>query len=188
MRHRTLAAGVAAVSLTLGAGGVAVAASTAAPSRTTIKEKAPFSVVINRYVQDGLRWNHDVYHVRSGGILHVTANKLGDGPHTFTVVRKKDEPTTAKGVNNCLPKGICGKLAVAHGADPNSEGPPKFTYLENGKGTDTPPNVDRPGDSAAIGFTPQTKSVNLKVTAPKGSTLRFMCLVHPWMQAKVRVG
>jgi hypothetical protein len=189
MKHRTVAVGVAALSLSLAAGGVAVAASTAAaPSRTTIKEKQPQAIVINRYVQDGLRWNHDTYHVKSGGILHITANKLGDGPHTFTVVRKKDEPTTVKGVNNCLPKGICGKLAVAHGADPNSEGPPKFQYLENGKGQDQPPNVDRPGDSAAIGFSPQTKSVNLKVTAPAGTTLRFMCLVHPWMQAKVKVG
>jgi uncharacterized cupredoxin-like copper-binding protein len=188
MTHRRLAVGVAAFSLTFGAGGVAVAASASAPARTTIKEKQRMSVVINRYVQDGMRWNHDVYHVRRGGTLHIVANKLGEGPHTFTVVRKKDEPTTAKQINDCLPKGICGKLAVAHGANPQTEGPPQFMFLENGKGTNTAPNVDRPGDSAAIGFGPDNKSVDLKVTAKKGTTLRFMCLIHPWMQAKVVVG
>src|SRR4051794_36551172 len=131
MKTGKFVAGAAAVAVALG-GGVAVAGA-AAPSKTTISEAQTFSVKINRYVQDGLRWKKDVYNVRSGGTLHVVANKLGDGPHTFTIVRKKDLPANAKQVNNCLPKGICGKLAVAHGADPNSEGPPKFQFLENGK-------------------------------------------------------
>jgi hypothetical protein len=26
-----------------------------------------------------------------------------------------------------------------------------------------------------------------KVTAPKGTTLRFMCLIHPWMQGTLEV-
>jgi hypothetical protein len=30
--------------------------------------------------------------------------------------------------------------------------------------------------------------VSVKVTAKKGSTLHFLCLVHPWMQATVKVG
>jgi hypothetical protein len=32
------------------------------------------------------------------------------------------------------------------------------------------------------------ESIDLKVTAKKGTTLHFMCLIHPWMQAKVVVG
>ncbi len=31
------------------------------------------------------------------------------------------------------------------------------------------------------------ESIDLKVTAPKGTTLYFMCLIHPWMQAKLVV-
>jgi hypothetical protein len=193
MTHRRIVVAGAVIGLALGgSGAAAVAAGTArAPAKTTIKEKQSIKFKINRWVRDDLRWNKDVYHVRSGGTLHVVANKLGDGPHTFTVVRKKDEPRTAKAINNCLSPGhICLKLAIAHGANPESEDPPQFQFLENGKGQNTPPNVDRPGDSAAIGFTNDAsqKSVDLKVTAKKGSTLRFMCLVHPWMQAKVAVG
>jgi hypothetical protein len=190
MRTQKIAVGGVALAVAL-AGGVAVAGA-AAPAKTTIKEKQSVSFKINRYVQDKLRWDKDVYNVRSGGTLHVVANKLGDGPHTFTVVRKKDLPQTTKQINGCFGKGgICLKLAIAHGADPSSDAPPKFQFLENGKGTNTAPNVDKPGDSAAIGFDPKSASsraVDLKVTAKKGTTLHFMCLVHPWMQAQVKVG
>jgi hypothetical protein len=30
-------------------------------------------------------------------------------------------------------------------------------------------------------------SVSFKVGAKKGTTLSFMCLIHPWMQAKIKV-
>lgn len=186
MRHRKLVVAGAMGALALSGGGVAAAAGSSAPSRTTVKESGGTSYKVNRFVQDKLRWNKDLYAVKSGGTLHVTANV--EGPHTFTIVRAKDEPTTTKAIDSCFPKGICGKLAIAHGADPSSEGPPKFQFLDNGKGTNTKPNFNRPGDSAAIGFSKATKSVNLKITAKKGSVLHFMCLIHPWMQAKVIVG
>ena len=48
--------------------------------------------------------------------------------------------------------------------------------------------VDKPGDSGLTGpgQAPNEK-ISLKVTAKKGSQLYFMCLIHPWMQAKVQV-
>jgi plastocyanin len=185
MTHRKLVVAGTVVALALGGGGAAMAATTAkAPKSATVKESATTKYKINRWVQDGLRWNRDVYHVRSGGTIRVVSNK--EAPHTFTVVRKKDEPRTAKEIDNCLSKGhICLKLAIAHGANPESEAPPQFQFLENGTGTNTPPNLDHAGDSA---FVPDAHAINLKVTAKKGTTLRFMCLIHPWMQAKVEVG
>ena len=55
-----------------------------------------------------------------------------------------------------------------------------------GTGTNTAPHVDRPGDSAFIA--PKQKAeVTLKVTAKPGTTLYFMCAVHPWMSAKLKV-
>jgi hypothetical protein len=183
MRHRKLIVAGAVLGLATGSGGAAFAASAGAPKSATIKESQSLKMKPNRYVQDGLRWNKDVYHVRSGGTLHLRFNVKSEGPHTFTVVRKKDLPKTAAEAFNCK---ICNKLTKAHGADPNSDAPPKFVYLENGKGQNTPPNVDRPGDSAGIGFGPGP--VSLKVTAKKGTTLHFLCLVHPWMEAKVVVG
>ena len=115
-----------------------------AARRATIRGIPPFKFKPNRYIQDGLRWDKDVYTVKSGGTLHVVNDDGSEGPHTFTVVAKKDVPKTAKQVFNCK---ICNKLAKAHGADPNSDAPPKFPFLENGVGQHTPPNVDRPGDS-----------------------------------------
>jgi hypothetical protein len=186
MTHRKLVAGMVALGLTLGGGSAAVAAATKAPKVATIKEKTSLKMKPNRYVQDGLRWNKDVYHVRSGGTLHLVNNVISEGPHTFTVLKKKDLPQNAKQMSNCK---ICNKLTAAHGADPNSNAPPKFFFLENGVGSQAPPSVDRPGDSALIGpGAKKGESLDVKVTAKKGTTLHFLCLVHPWMQGKVIVG
>lgn len=177
-----------AVGICLAAGAatsVAVAAGGASSSVTTIKAiTKPPQVVINRYIQDGLRWDKDVYKVPSGGTLHIVNSAADEGPHTFTVVVKKDEPRTGLQVANCK---ICFKLAKAHGADPNSDAPPKFPFLENGVGQATPPAVDVPGDSGITGKGKKGEFIDLKVTAPSGAKLYFMCLIHPWMQAEVDV-
>ena len=107
-----------------------------------------------------------------------------EGPHTFTVVAKKDEPRTAQQLFGCK---ICEKLAKAHGADPNSNAPPKYPFLENGVGQAKPSLVDQPGDSGVTGKGKKGESIDLKVTAPSGTKLYFMCLIHPWMQAEVDV-
>ena len=166
------------------AGGVSAKRS-AAPTVTTIKAvEVPPQIKINRFIQDTLRWNKDVYTVPSGGTLHIVNLAADEGPHTFTVVEAKDEPKTAAQLFNC---NICNVLAKAHGANPASDAPPKYQYLENGKGQKTPPSVNEPGDSGVTGPGKKGESINLKVTAPKGTTLYFMRLIHPWMQAKLVV-
>lgn len=162
----------------------------AAPSKTgasvtTIKAVTSLpKVKINRYIQDGLRWDKDVYTVKSGGTLHIVNDAADEGPHTFTVVREQDLPKTSLAIVNCV---ICGKLAKAHGANPNSDAPPKYQYLENGVGQNTAPKVDRPGDSGVTGPGKKGESIDLTVTAKPGTKLYFICLIHPWMQAEVDV-
>jgi hypothetical protein len=189
MKNRKLTAGAIGLCLAVGVSGVAVAANTAAvPTKVTVKAVAKNKVVPNRYFQDGLRWDRDVYKVKSGGTITVVNLAAGEGAHTFTVVKEKDLPRTLKAMEQCK---ICEKLGAAHGADPNSDAPPKFQYLENGVGQNTPPNVDRPGDSGLTDATGQGKKgerISFKVTAKKGKDLYFMCLIHPWMQAEVEVG
>ena len=182
MQHRKLAAGMAALAIGVTATGVAFAAS--APSKVTIKQSQVNKVKPNRYFQDGMRWAKDTYTVKSGGTLHVVNNKADEGPHTFTIVKESDLPKTAKAMEKCA---ICNKLGQAHGADPNSDAPPKFQFLENGVGQDTAPNVDRPGDSGITGQGKPGESIDLKVTAKPGTELYFMCLIHPWMQSKILV-
>jgi hypothetical protein len=160
------------------------AAAAKAPKRVTIKSKASISFKPNRYLQDNLRWNRDVYVVRSGGTLHVVNGDGTEGPHTFSVLKRKDIPKTLKTLFNCK---ACNALTEAHGANPESEAPPTFPFLENGVGQMTPPNVDRPGDSGLIGTGKKGDFVDFKVTAKAGKTLYFMCLIHPWMQARIEV-
>lgn len=164
---------------------VALAGHRARAAVTTIKAVSPPpQVKINRFVEDTLRWDKDVYKVASGGTLHIVNMAADEGPHTFTVVAKKDEPKTAAQLFGCK---ICEKLAKAHGANPNSNAPPKFQYLENGVGQATPPSVNQPGDSGVTGKGKKGESIDLTVTAPAGTKLYFMCLIHPWMQAEVDV-
>ena len=179
-----LAAAIAVAALVV-AGAALAGSQHSTASVTTIKAvQGPPKFQINRFVQDTLRWNKDAYTVKSGGTLHVVNMAAGEGPHTFTVVARKDEPRTLAALFNCK---ICNTLAKAHGADPNSNAPPKFPFLENGVGQQKPPSVDRPGDSGVTGKGKKGESIDLTVTAPAGTKLYFMCLIHPWMQAVVDV-
>jgi plastocyanin len=186
VNQRTLTAGVAGLSITaaVAIGAVGAGAQTAASSKAVVvKETYSLKMVANRYVQDGMRFDRDVYTVASGGTVQFRMTATQEGPHTLTVVTKKDLPKTGQQAFNCR---TCAKYFKAHGVDPNNPGPPKFQFLENGVGQNTPPKIDRPGDSAIL---PPVKgaTVKLKVTARKGTTLNFLCLLHPWMQAKLKV-
>jgi hypothetical protein len=179
---------LSAAALSVGAvvttGAIAASGSKSA-SVTTIKAvtKTP-GFVANRYIQDNLRWDKDVYKVPSGGTLHIVNQAADEGPHTFTIVLRKDEPRTGLQVANCR---ICNVLAKAHGANPNSDAPPKFQFLEDGVGQNTPPSIDKPGDSGVTGKGKKGEFINVTVTAPAGTKLYFMCLIHPWMQAQLDV-
>jgi hypothetical protein len=48
------------------------------------------------------------------------------------------------------------------------------------------PGLDEPGDSIAIEGA-KHKSISIKVTAPAGTVLHFICAVHPWMQGTIKV-
>ena len=180
--QRKLIAVAAVLGIATAGTAAVVHAATATPKTATVRAVQTLSVKINRYVKDGLRWQHDVYNVKPGGTVKVINDAPSEGPHTFTFVKRADEPKTPAQVNNCK---ICEKLGQAHGADPQSEGPPKFLFLNNGTGQNTPPTFDAPGDSA---FIPPKKgaTVNLPV-GKKTGTFYAMCLIHPWMQVTVHV-
>ena len=191
MGSRKLLMVTAAVCVAAVAAGTALAGHTttvqsqAGAQVTTIKAVTDLpKIEINRYIQDPLRWDKDVYKVKSGGTLHIVNDAADEGPHTFTVLAPKDEPKTPQAILQC---SICEKLAKAHGANPNSDAPPKFPFLENGVGQKSPPKVDRPGDSGVTGPGKKGESIDLTVSAPPGTTLHFICLIHPWMQAEVDV-
>ena len=177
--------GAMALCLTASGAGAAVAAKNGPPpSHASVNAVQKVTFHVNRFVKDELRWNKDVYHVRSGGTITIT-NKANDGPHTFSIVAKKDLPRTTKQINNCK---VCMTIAQQFGVDPtsNSDAPPAHMYTEDGIAGDTA-NFDKPGDSVFVGPQPGSKAT-AQITAKKGTTLYFMCAIHPWMQAKVIVG
>jgi hypothetical protein len=185
MRSRKLVLGSALITVAAVAAAGAVAGTGKQSAVTTVKAVTkPPTMVVNRYIQDNLRWNKDRYTVPSGGTIHVVNNAADEGPHTFTIVKKADAPRTGLQILKCR---ICEALGKAHGANPNSDAPPKFPFLEDGVGQQTPPNVDKPGDSGVTGKGKKGESIDLAVTAPPGTKLWMMCLIHPWMQAEIDV-
>jgi plastocyanin len=180
MTHRKMIAGLAGMAVAAGGTGVALAAT--APKHVTVSQSDGMKVVPNKYVQDMLRFNKDVYTVKSGGTVTLKMTQDQEGPHTLSVVRAKDLPKTARQVNNCA---VCNKLNQAYGFDPNSNAPPKFLFLENGVGSATPPKLDKVGDSALV--INKGDTVNMTVAAKPGAVLHFLCLIHPQMQAEVKV-
>jgi hypothetical protein len=183
MTKRKIAAGAAGLALIGGGGAAAVSASGAdtaqAPDTAVVKQKAGFEFKANRYIKDKLRFNRDVYRVQSGGTLRVVNNKAAEGPHTVSIVKKRDLPTSF----NCP---VCETLGEAHGADPNGNRPPKYEFVENGEGQKDPASFNRPGDSGLTGPN-KGDEFEAPVTARAGKTLHMLCIVHPWMQAKLKV-
>lgn len=108
------------------------------------------------------------------------------GPHTFSLVTKGSLPKTPKARQLCFtPKHICKAIAAWHGVKGN--GPVKQNPAEAGaEGWDTMGSLTKKGDSWFTGEKPGT-SFGQKVTATAGTTIHFMCAIHPWMQGSIEV-
>jgi hypothetical protein len=93
-------------------------------------------------------------------------------PHTLTVVRKSELPTSIDEVFGPCP--ACNQALNAHfGQDP-----PRFRVgLGDG--------LNERGDSILV---LEGQSVGARVTASSGSVLHFLCAIHPWMQGRLVVG
>jgi hypothetical protein len=157
-------------------GSAVAASSAAAPKVDKLKIVGGAKVKPGFYIQDMLRYTPYKSTVKSGGTISITAGKnaLTEGPHTFSLVKKSEQPQTAKQVNNCK---VCGQIAQEHGADPQSQAPPTNPYVDGGDG------FNKPHDSVFFDGHP----LKLHVTAKKGTTLYYMCAIHPWMQGSVVV-
>jgi hypothetical protein len=108
------------------------------------------------------------------------------GPHTFSLVTKGSIPKTPKARQVCFtPKHICMAIAKWHGVKGN--GPVKVNPAEAGlPGWDTMGSVTKKGDSWFTGEKPGT-SFAQPVSATAGTTIYFMCAIHPWMHGSIEV-
>jgi hypothetical protein len=108
------------------------------------------------------------------------------GPHTFSLVEESLRPETKPARKKCFtPKHICKAIADWHGVV--GEGLPTINPAKAGKpGWDTEGSLSKKGDSWFTGVKPGGKFTQ-KVTAAPGTTIYFMCAVHPWMHGQIEV-
>jgi plastocyanin len=178
MSRRKYARAGLAVVVAVVAAAVAVPAFAAAPPASVtqkIVDKTTFKP--NRYIQEGLRFKLDRINIRKGGTVTLVDTSKED--HTFSLVKRSQVPTTLRKLNGCFtPKGVCGKLAVEHGAinpQTGEEQEPTTLRVDVGKA-----GFNQPGDSVVV---PGGKRVKVKVTSTQ--PLYYICAIHPWMQGAI---
>lgn len=178
------ASGLVATVVIIAVGTAATASN--APNSAKLFIPGKLSWKINAYQQDSLRWSPGTVTIRSGGTLTIiNRNAHEQEPHTFSIVNKSQLPHTPQQLAACENGGgVCLKIALSHGVNPNAgppTGPPPTPVVDVGK-----VGIDQPGDSDAR-LHPRFNSVTEKITAKPGTTLYFICAVHPWMQGKLIV-
>ena len=128
-------------------------------------------VVPNAMVQATLRFTPGMIKIASGGELTWTHDDQTAAPHTATIVAEFPEPTLDAIFGCGAPGEPCAEALAAHNV---------FGPVVNTGG----PGLDAPGDSLL--FFDDT-SISAAVTAPSGTTLLYLCAIHPWMQGEIVV-
>jgi plastocyanin len=162
--------------------GVALASSQAPKSTAVVKALAGEKVAINQYFQDDMRFSPGTITVKSGGTLTFEYGDKEMEPHTLTIVSKSQLPKTPVQVEQCQACAIASAHLKNPKAEPSDSNPIVHWTLNKGSA-----GLDAPGDSLAIFRQVSHKSISAKVTAAPGTTLYFLCALHPWMQGKIVV-
>jgi hypothetical protein len=107
------------------------------------------------------------------------------GPHTFTLVKEKLLPDTKQEMKDCehLKLEVCQDVAAAHKVDLETFEVNKRIVDRGEKGWDKP--FGHKGDTWYVNG--EGKENAREVTAKAGETLHYFCIVHPFMQGKIKV-
>lgn len=109
------------------------------------------------------------------------------GPHTFTLVAANVLPRSPKAMKNCFTPGkLCMTVAIAHKFDEKTEKVNQPLVEAGLPGWDRRfSRTSKTGDS----WYTEEKGEEFEqiVRAKPGTVLRFMCVVHPEMQGKIKV-
>jgi hypothetical protein len=120
--------------------------------------------------------------VSSGDVVRwVDRDRSAEEPHTVTIGRRSDLPQNIAQLEACFaPGALCAETIEAH--DPGSDFVPPFNIRVNRGG----PGLDARGDSLLFAG-PFAQAIRGRVTAPAGTTLSYLCVIHPWMQGSIAV-
>jgi plastocyanin len=128
-------------------------------------------VVPNAMVQATLRFTPGMIRVASGDEVTFTYADGSGAPHTATIVEAFPGATLEEIFGCGSPGEPCAEALAAHGA---------FGPVVD-EGAD---GFNEPGDS--LFFLPG-QTISADVTAPSGTTLLYLCAIHPWMQGEIVV-
>jgi len=109
------------------------------------------------------------------------------GPHTFSLVKEKDLPTSNSQIKSCEKKLklICGAIIKWHDVNVQT-GEIGENPVEVGKqGWDHQGSLKQKGDSWVA--EKKGAAFTREVTAKPGKVLHYICAVHPSMQGELRV-
>jgi plastocyanin len=148
---------------------------TAGPDRTVFMT-GDEKFVPNAMIMATLRFTPGPITVASGD--SVTWSDRTGAPHTVTILDAADIPTNIGEVFGCQapPSGPCVPALAGHFTEP-----PTFVL---GGGPDGTAGLDGVGDSLLV---PPNESVSATVTATAGTTLNYICVIHPWMIGSINV-
>jgi plastocyanin len=126
----------------------------------------------NTLIQATFRFSPERLFPHSGESVRWIDQDKTEDPHTITVVRRSQLPTSVPEVFQCE---ACNAALDAH----FSSNPPKVRVNVGA------PGLDQPGDSLLL--LPDA-SIGAQVTADPGTRLYYLCSIHAWMQGKLVVG
>jgi hypothetical protein len=181
-----LAAG-AAVGLVAALGGGAAASTTYGGGLPA--ESAPVAKTVSmRFDDKGPRFTGNSQ-VKTGQALRI--RNLSDpkkiGPHTFTLAAANVTPRSRKAQRSCFTPGkVCLTAATAHELDEKTEKIGRPLVEAGLSGWDR--HFSRKARTGDSWYTEtQGEEFEQVVRARPGTVLRFMCIVHPEMQGKIKV-
>jgi plastocyanin len=147
----------------------------AGPART-VQIAGEEQFVPNAMIMATLRFQPGPISVDNGDTVTWTNNT--DEPHTITIVDAADIPTNIEEVFGCTaPGGPCFPALAGHFGTT----PPTIVL---GGGADGTAGLDGVGDSLLV-F--PGGEISASVTAPTGTTLNYLCAIHPWMIGSIDV-
>jgi plastocyanin len=129
---------------------------------------------VNGAAMATFRFAPEVISVPSGSTVTFKHLDSGRDPHSITIVTdRRHLPHDFEGAN-------CKACQSAdRGHFPN--GKPPVAVLNKGV-----PGLDEEGDSLLM-RPKRGASVSATISAPPGTTLYYVCIIHPWMQATIKV-
>ena len=163
---------------------LAVSPSLAATSGPSVQILGENSVRTNHGVTSTYRFAPGRLDVQPGAVITFSSTVPCqiDCDHTISIVNKGELPSGVVQTFQCLfdfPGTVCAKITDL--------------VFPHGPGGPANPIVTVPGEPSGFkdGNTfliRQGQTLEIVVTAPSGTTIHYMCAIHPWMQAAITVG